>query len=125
MQGVSDHFVGISGGMFLSVISFSVVFLVCGGLVPMMMSLKYFSDLFEKADKAKAGGAESGAKPTQPQSPIPQVSAESEEELIAVITAAIAASCGSGAKILSVTPVKAQKASIWRMTGRLQNFERA
>ena len=114
----------------MSVISFSIVFIVCIGLMLMMMALKRFSDAMEKAAKAKEVAQAPAAATTQPgvaqMVATPPVSASSgdDEELVAVITAAIVASCGAGAKILSITPASARHTSgAWRMTGRLQNFE--
>ncbi|GHV55774.1 hypothetical protein FACS1894216_18840 [Synergistales bacterium] len=49
-----------------------------------------------------------------------------EDEVVAVITAAIAAICGGGARILSVSPAGGAGtagSSAWRIEGRFQNFE--
>jgi hypothetical protein len=52
-----------------------------------------------------------------------------EDEVVAVITAAIAAVCGSGARVLSVSPASGgaggvrSGVSAWRIEGRFQNFE--
>ena len=128
MESVSSHFVGFSGGLFMSIISFSIVFLVCIGLMLMMMALKSFATAMEKKNQAQeeAAVAQTSASPATPSAPVQVVAAGDEGELVAVITAAIVASCGAGAKILSISPTQARAASAsgaWRMTGRLQNFE--
>jgi Na+-transporting methylmalonyl-CoA/oxaloacetate decarboxylase gamma subunit len=51
---------------------------------------------------------------------------EDEDEIVAVITAAVAAICGGPARIASITPSSDSARSsgnMWRSTGRLQNFE--
>ena len=131
MESVSSYFVGFSGGLLMSIISFSIVFLVCIGLMLMMMALKHFAKAMEKKEQAKeeAAAAPQPGVAAAPSVPVQAIAAEDEGELVAVITAAIVASCGAGAKILSISPTPARAASLsgatgaWRMTGRLQNFE--
>ena len=125
---VSSHFTGFSGGTLMSLIAFSIVFLVCIGLMLMMMALKHFAAYIDKANAAKeAKAAAAVAAPAVPPAPttrVNAVAAEDEEEIVAVITAAILASCGAGAKILSIKPAAPRAgASAWRMTGILQNTE--
>ncbi|MDL2263278.1 OadG family protein [Synergistaceae bacterium OttesenSCG-928-I11] len=125
---VSGHFTGFFGGTLMSLIAFSIVFLVCIGLMLMMMALKHFSAYVDKANAAKeakaaAAVAAPAAAPTPP-ARVSAVAAEDEDEIVAVITAAIVASCGAGAKIRSIKPVAPRAAaSAWRMTGILQNTE--
>ena len=39
---IHSHFVGISGGILMSIIAFSIVFIVIAGLMLLMMGLKCF-----------------------------------------------------------------------------------
>lgn len=114
----------------MSLIAFSIVFLVCVGLMLLMVGLKHAAAAINKANDEKAAKAAAASQPSPAASGAPVVSAavaasaEDEEEIVAVITAAIMAACGTGAKIMSITPAPPKThASAWRMTGILQNGE--
>ncbi len=115
--------------MLMSLIAFSIVFLVCIGLMLMMIALKYFSAYVDQtAAQKEAKAVPVVSAPAAPLAAAPLVSAvaaaEDEEEIVAVITAAILSSCGAGAKILSIKQEAPRTAaSAWRMTGILQNAE--
>lgn len=121
---ISSHFVGLPGGLMMSVIAFSTVFLVIVGLMLMMMALKMFAISVEGKQKSAAPVA---AAPTaQPSSnpPAAAQAASDDSELIAAITAAIYMTCGVAARIVSFTPAPPRTSSSpWRMTGVLQNSE--
>ena len=120
------EFSGISGGAWMSVIAFSIVFLVCIGLMGLMMGLKHFANAINKFNESRATpGAKSAPAAGSPAPALVATAPDmGEEEIVAVITAAIAASCGAGARITSITPAPARTpSSAWRMTGRLQNCE--
>ena len=53
----------------------------------------------------------------------PAPAAAADDELLAVITAAIAAACGPTARVISYSPVKVPASSAWKNVGRLQNTE--
>ncbi len=120
-------FEGISGAILMSLISFSIVFLVCGGLILVMTALKHFANSLERAGKNKsevaATVAEKAALATRETS-LPSTPEEMDCEIVAIITAAIVASCGTASKIVSIAPT-AQRygATTWSTTGRLENCE--
>lgn len=121
------EFEGVIGGLKMSVIAFSIVFLVIVGLMLMMMFLKSVANTINAMNDAKkaAPAASSASAPaaTSSSASVAQVSSD-DDELLAVITAAIAATCGAGARVASFTPAPPQTlSSTWRMTGRLQNSE--
>lgn len=122
---ISSHFVGLTGGLLMSMIAFSIVFLVIVGLMLMMMALKKFAGAVEAREAAKtapAAQAPAAAAAAKPAASV--VASEDDGELVAVITAAIAAICGAGARVVSFRPAPPRaSASIWSMTGRLQNTE--
>ena len=126
---ISSHFVGLPGGLLMSVIAFSIVFLVIAGLMAMMMALKAFAGAMEAASKASQAvpAASPASTPTAPgNTPTAAVvsPASDDDELVAVITAAITAICGVGARIVGLAPtVAGVQSTAWRMTGRLQNSE--
>ena len=120
-------FEGIPGAILMSLISFSIVFLVCGGLILVMTALKHFAGTLEGAGKKTP-------EPTPAEttkftaaahaSPLPSTSEDLDSEVVAVIMAAVAASCGATAKIVSIVPTPQLNAgTTWRTTGRLQNCE--
>ncbi|MDR3076733.1 MAG: OadG family protein [Synergistaceae bacterium] len=129
MGSVSSHFVGASGGLLMSVIAFSIVFLVIIGLMLVMMGLKHFVTMINSGD---ASAPKQTAPARQPEAPVSQtaaaVSAEpGDEELVAVITAAITAATGTAARVLSFSPATAadirtgRPTSAWRMAAILSN----
>lgn len=128
-SSIASHFVGIPGGLLMSVIAFCTVFIVIAGLMLMMMALKAFATSVDNREKAKAATQTTSAPTTRPSAPQAPVAASvspvaDDDELVAVITAAIAAACGTGARVVSFKPAAPRASSSpWRMTGILQNSE--
>jgi Na+-transporting methylmalonyl-CoA/oxaloacetate decarboxylase gamma subunit len=139
MGNVSSHFVGVSGGILMSIIAFSIVFLVVIGLMLLMMALKYFVGKVQTED-GKTPGGKTPVPAERPETNLPQatlavaapaaagtLSADADGELVAVITAAITSMTGTAARVLSFAPsqpdeTKArQKTPVWRMTSILLN----
>ena len=130
---ISSFFVGVPGGLIMSLIAFSIVFIVIVGLMLVMMGMKYLSgaiDSMGKKQPSQAPAAPAPAAPVQPQAAAPAPApaapaqaASADDEILAVITAAIAAACGPAARVISFSPVKAPAASAWKSVGRLQNNE--
>jgi len=89
------------------------------------MALKYVCQGANKqktADTPAAAPAAS-ATPAQPAKAVAAPSREDEGVLLAVITAAITAMCGSAARVVSFSPVKAPAASGWKLVSKVQNVE--
>ena len=125
---ISSFFVGVPGGLIMSFIAFSIVFIVIIGLMLVMMGMKHVCGAIDGMHKPKptapAAPAPAPAKaPVQAQAAAPTPAAAADDELLAVITAAIAAACGPTARVISYSPVKAPAASAWKSVGRLQNTE--
>jgi hypothetical protein len=128
---IASHFVGWQGGILMSVIAFSIVFLVIAGLMLMMMALKVFVAAIDpnKSPTASTGGGTSAApQPAKPSAAAAvqyEPPTQDDSELIAVFAAAIAASGGQAASVLSCTPVTPaagrSAVSIWRMAGIFSN----
>jgi hypothetical protein len=117
----------------MSLISFSIVFLVCAGLMGLMMSLKYVVRTPDEKEK-KSGGA------GVPEATVPvafentvvretsvKETVDDEGELIAVISAAVTAMLGTSAKVTDIYPSNAAAAprslmySPWKMASRIVN----
>ncbi|MDR3279541.1 MAG: OadG family protein [Synergistaceae bacterium] len=133
MSSIANHFIGFEGGIKMSIVAFCIVFAVIAVLMLVMTVLKY---LVKAIDSTKTAGT--GAPPavsqksalTQTAVPRDQVSAASasddEDALVALLTAAITASCGARAAILSYTPsqtpvIGQRPTPAWKMAGILNN----
>lgn len=126
VSNISSYFTGMWGGFVMSVIAFSIVFVVTAGLMLLMMTLKHFAATLDSNAEKKKNEQQptppAASAPTQPAAASSR--APGDDELIAVITAAIAATCGAGARIMSFAPAAPRsQGSVWKMTGRLQNSE--
>lgn len=131
---VSQYFVGVKGGLVMSMIAFSIVFLVIIGLMLMMIAIKYMAAAIE-GGKGSGNGNGNGNKavaapqqqaPASPSAPARAVSARPEDDgvLMAVISAAIAATLGSAARVVSFSPVvKAPAATSWKFVAKMSNIE--
>lgn len=106
----------------MSFIAFSIVFIVIVGLMLLMMALEYFCDAIDKVGKKKPAGAPA-AKAPAPAKPAAAVAQSDDGELLAVITAAVVAACGSAARVVSFRPVQAPVPTSWKTLGRLRNSE--
>ena len=122
------NFSGTSGGIIMSLISFSIVFLVCAGLMGLMMSLKYVVRVFEeKEKKSQSGETPSAAKPPVGEPYLAQATPDDEGELVAVITAAVTAAFGNSVRLTDIRPSAIALAppptfsSIWKMASRIEN----
>jgi hypothetical protein len=115
--------------LLIAIISVSLVFLVIIGVTVTAIMKKMCLGGQERPYQNEASPMPA-AQSHAPAVASPAVSDPSsdEDEIIAVITAAVAAICGGGARLVSVTPAAGGANSLspgnmWRITGRLQNFE--
>ena len=120
-----SHFEGISGALIVSVVAFSIVFIVLAGLTAVIYAIKTFS-----------GGAPKSTTPAPASVPAPtaapvtattaslSATPTNSARVTAVITAAILAATGGHGKILSVTPEKPRVdwTQTWRISGRLDRL---
>ena len=127
MNSISSNFVGVSGGLLMSIIAFSIVFLVIVGLMFVMMGVKMLAAAIDGAGKAASVPAPAAPSSGAPSAAVsaPAVAAEDDSELAAVISAAIAAVCGGSARVIAFSPTQTQGGSstLWRASGRFQNSE--
>ena len=105
MNPIHEQIEGVSGAFTMSIIAFSVVFLVLGGLSGIIYGIKYMAS---GLDRKKSGGNGSAPAPSTPAAPLASAPAASggadKGRLLAVISAAVAAVEGPGARITSVRP---------------------
>lgn len=129
---ISSFFVGVPGGLIMSFIAFSIVFIVIIGLMLVMMGMKHVCGAIDGMHKPKQS-APAAPAPAAPAAPAkaqaaapaaqPAPATAADDELLAVITAAIAAACGPAARVISYSPLKVPASSAWKNVGRLQNTE--
>ena len=129
---ISSFFVGVPGGLIMSFIAFSIVFIVIIGLMLVMMGMKHVCGAIDGMHKPQQS-APAAPAPAAPAAPVqaqaaapaaqPAPAAAADDELLAVITAAIAAACGPTARVVSYRPAKVPASSAWKNVGRLQNTE--
>lgn len=123
-NSVSSYFVGPAGGLVMSMIAFSIVFIVIVGLMLLMMSMKHICNAIDSRTKAPASAPAAQSKPTAPTAhAVAAPSIEDDGVLLAVISAAISAMCGSAARVISFAPAKAPAGSSWKLMGKIQNIE--
>lgn len=119
------EFVGISGGLFMSMIAFSIVFLVIMGLMLVMMGTKMLAHSIEGTAQKPVVSTPSPAASQAVSTPATAPVSADDEELIAVLAAAVASVCGGSARIVSFAPTSAtgKGNSFWKADGRSQNME--
>ena len=123
-SAISAHFTGVGGGLTMSMIAFSIVFMVIMGLMFIMMGMKHVCRAIDGCKKAPVSAPAAPSAPASPAAKAVAVPAVGDDgELLAVISAAIAAMCGSAARVVSFAPAKAPAGSSWKFIGRIQNAE--
>ena len=123
-SAVAAHFTGVGGGLVMSLIAFSIVFIVIMGLMFIMMGMKHVCRAIDGCKKAPVSAPAAPSAPASPAAKAVAVPAVGDDgELLAVISAAIAAMCGSAVRVVSFAPAKAPAGSSWKFIGRIQNAE--
>lgn len=133
METLSSHFQGIPGGIVMSLIAFSIVFIALSGLCLIIYGVKYVAAAADKSTRAKddTKSAKADAPKGTPvvqavAAPRPAESPSEDENLLAVIGAVLAASLGGGYAVRSVRPVAAAASSIggmWKGSARIETME--
>ena len=122
VKTLASSFEGMGGAAALSIIAFSVVFLVLGGLTGVIYGMRYISVLAAGAPKAAPKAAPKTAAPAAP------AASADDDELVAVIAAAIAAQTGGAFAIKSIVPVGTHLIGNsdmgWINCGRMENTAR-
>jgi len=134
METLSSHFQGIPGGIVMSMIAFSIVFIALSGLCLMIYGVKFVAAAADASARAKKDTK--GAKADAPKGtpvvqavavpPAPPAAPGEDENLLAVIGAAIAATLGGGYAVRSVRPVAAAVSStvgMWKGSARIETME--
>ena len=123
------HFEGLSGAAYVSLVAFSIVFIVLLGLTLVIFAMR----LFAAGERPKPDGGASA--PRKPQS-APAASAARAEgaqaRVVAAITAAILAATGGMGRVVSIAPETvdavqrgARWTRAWRASGVLNLISRS
>ena len=105
MNPIHEQIEGVGGALTMSIIAFSVVFLVLGGLSGIIYGIKYMATALERKKGGGSGTAPAPVAPAAAVQTVPVASGGSDKgRLLAVISAAVAAVEGPGARITSVRP---------------------
>ena len=126
VKTLASSFEGLGGATALSVIAFSVVFLVLIFLTIVIYAMRLVSR-FAGSEKPAAAPAAKKAAPVA--SAAAGASAAADEELVAVIAAAIFAQTGTMMRIKSIVPAGAHLIGVdnvsWINCGRLEGLQGA
>ncbi len=144
VKTLAASFEGMGGATALSLIAFSVVFLVLAGLTLVIFGMRYVSKLAVHTPAPAPAAKKKPAAPAPAPAPAPRpapapvpapapapVAASDDGELIAVIAAAIAAQTGAMMAVTSVVPAAVQPAGAacaadaWTACGRLEGLQGA
>ena len=126
------HFEGLSGAAYVSLVAFSIVFIVLLGLTLVIFAMRLFAaDERPKSD----GGAPAPRRPQSAPaaSAAPAVRAEgAQARVVAAITAAILAATGGMGRVVSIAPETvdavqrgARWTRAWRASGVLNLISRS
>lgn len=95
---------GVGGAFILTIIAFTIVFLVLGGLTAIIYGIKYMAAGLERKERGGGGGGR--PVPASPAS-VPSSGGASDGRLLAVIAGAVAAHAGGKYAVSSVRPLGA------------------
>ncbi|MDD4836359.1 MAG: OadG family protein [Dethiosulfovibrio sp.] len=120
---MNGAFEGAGGAISLSVIAFSIVFLVLMGLTAIIYGIRIVVEMKGGISKPKVASVSSPAKG---QATSPQVKSSHSgisDEVVAAITGALVAKVGCGFRILSVKPQLEGNSDGWTSCGRFEGLE--
>ena len=129
MNPIHEQIEGVGGALTMSIIAFSVVFLVLLSLMLLLVGVKHLASFVDaaKANRQAPPGATKAKAPAAAPAAAPAVKAPGDQgQLIAVLTAAIASSGLDGFRITAVRPstaVAGHLTSGWKRLSRQDNLE--
>ena len=112
---IAEEMSGVGGALTMSIIAFSVVFLVLGGLSGVIYAIKYMAQGLERKKSAPPSGGSAPASPASPTSSSAPVTG-ADGRLMAVLAAAVAAT-GIAGRIVGVTPAGGSRTRPERSAG--------
>ncbi|MDO4952499.1 MAG: OadG family protein [Synergistaceae bacterium] len=118
-MSTAEYFTGVQGGVLMSLIAFSIVFILISFIMLLMMSLH---KACYRAAQKKAAAENVGTRGTLPAA---EPEKDDDTELAAVVSAAVMQFVSQDAKIISFRPsaAAAPKKTMWGRLNRLRNLE--
>ena len=116
---IAEEMSGVGGALTMSIIAFSVVFLVLGGLSGVIYAIKYIAQGLErKKNEPPAGNVAAGNAAAAATAPAaaPAAQTGADGRLMAVLAAAVAAS-GIVGRIVGVAPAEGSRTRPARSSG--------
>lgn len=121
---MTGAFEGASGAISLSLIAFSIVFMVLLGLTAIIYGIRFVVEFRSSSSKPKPVTVPV-KKSVSTSNSRPSASSASglSDEIVAAITGALVAKMGGGFRILSVTPTTEGYVDGWTSWGRFEGLE--
>lgn len=121
---MNGAFEGAGGAISLSVIAFSIVFLVLLGLTAIICGIRIVVEMKSGSSKPRAASVSAPVKgQASAQFVQPPKTSGVSDEVVAAITGALVAKIGSGFRILSVKPQLCGNGDGWTSCGRFEGLE--
>ena len=123
------QFQGAGGALIVSLIAFTIVFIVLAGLTAVIYAIKFFAgDSEEKGQNTPSAPKTAVTAPTAPAAS-GSVASGGKAKITAAITAAIVAATGGRGRVLNIIPVCSQTGSMafdstrtWKVTGVVERI---
>lgn len=120
MNGV---FEGAGGAISLSIIAFSIVFMVLMGLTAIIYGIRFVVEAKLGSSAPKPSTAVTKKNPATPVTQPVSSNSGVSDEIVAAITGALVAKLGRGFRILSVKPQTEGTSDSWTSWGRFEGLE--
>ena len=122
------HFDGLSGAAYVSLVAFSIVFIVLLGLTLVIFAMRFFA----AGERPKPDDGATAPQRPQSASAAPAARAEGAQARVVAITAAILAATGGMGRVVSIAPETvdavqkgARWTRAWRASGVLNLISRS
>ncbi len=119
-MNTASHFVGTGGSITLSLIAFSIVFLVLMALMGIIFANRYLAERLDQRNRDKA--AAKGTDESTGGRMAAAVALADDGDLVAAITGALAATLGRPVVVTGIRPVR-RSGSLWKTLARSQHIE--
>ncbi len=112
---IAEEMTGVGGALTMSIIAFTIVFLVLGGLCGVIYAIQYIAQGLDRKKNAPPSGSPPQSSSCGPSS-VPASQSGTDGRLMAVLAAAVVASgiCG---RIVGVVPVEGSRTRPARSVG--------
>lgn len=123
---MNGAFEGVHGAISLSIIAFSIVFLVLLGLTAVIYAIRFFANIINQRNQKKVTTPKkaSGNTPVKTAVTSSSATAGTAEEVVAAITGALIAKMGKGFRIVNIKAKSVDLANDpWKGWGKMEAME--